>query len=255
VTGKGLNLPSATFTSRHTPPLAAIYSYRAAANLPIARLDMLRRPEFSGLEAGRADEWLGDIHPLVQQLGCADGLTELHAISESLQSCPVANPSALQNFLRLYHEQVLVPYELPVIHAAYEYACRGALRELVALDQEIAGKPALREFAAASERIGKAQLLKLRPLRDERVAQRYLHAVEAGEAHGWNTLVYGLTLALYSLPLRQGLLGYAWQTTNGFIHAAARSMQLTEKECRALLEERCESVSGVVETLVGKLAA
>ena len=49
------------------------------------------------------------------------------------------------------------------------------------------------------------------PLRDERVVQRYLAAVESGEAHGWHTLVYGLTLVVYSLPLRQGLLGYAHQ--------------------------------------------
>ena len=43
-----------------------------------------------------------------------------------------------------------------------------------------------------------------RPLRDQRLVQRYLTAVEQGEAQGWHTLVYGLTLAVYSLPLRQG---------------------------------------------------
>lgn len=211
---------------------------------------MLRQPELAKLAEGRADEWLGDIHPLVEQLGRADGLVELHGLSESLQSRPVADLPSLQNFLRLYHEQILIPYELPVIHAAYQHACKGELRELVRLDEEIRGKPALREFAPASERVGRVQLLKLRPLRDERMAQRYLHAVEKGEAHGWHTLVYGLTLALYSLPLRQGLLGYAWQTTFGFIHAAARSMQLSEQDCRALLDERCEPLPAVVEILI-----
>ncbi len=62
--------------------------------------------------------------------------------------------------------------------------------------------------------------------------KRYLAAVESGEAHGWHTLVYGLTLAVYSLPLRQGLLGYAQQTTRGFIQAAARSLELSETDSR-----------------------
>jgi urease accessory protein UreF len=72
--------------------------------------------------------------------------------------------------------------------------------------------------------------------------QRYLSAVESGQAHGWHTLVYGMTLVLYSLPLRQGLLGYAHQTTRGFIHAAARGLQLKEAECRDLFDELCEGI-------------
>jgi urease accessory protein UreF len=216
---------------------------------------MLHQPEIAKLAAGRANEWLGDIHPLVEQLGCADGLVELHALSESLQSHPVADLPALRDFLRLYHEQILIPRELPAIHAAYEHAARNEQRELVALDRQMTHDPALKPFAAASHRVGRAQLHKLRPLRDERMVKRYLAAVEAGEAQGWHTLVYGLTLALYSVPLRQGLLGYSWQVTHGFIHTAARSIQFTEKECRQLLEERCEALPGVVETLVGRLAA
>jgi hypothetical protein len=57
------------------------------------------------------------------------------------------------------------------------------------------------------------------------VVQRYLHAVESDQADGWHTLVYGLTMAVYSLPLRQGLLGYAHQTTRGFIYSGARMLQ------------------------------
>lgn len=216
---------------------------------------MVWQTEQLKLADGRAGEWLGDILPLVEQLGCADGLAELHGLSESLQSRPVADLPALRNFLRLYHEQILVPHELPAIHSAHTHASCSQLRELVALDQRVSGEPALKDFAAASQRVGRAQLQKLRPLRDERVAKRYLQAVENGEAHGWHTLVYGLTLAVYSLPLRQGLMAYAWQTTNGFIHAAARPLQLTEKECRELLEERCGPLSVVVEMLIGKLAA
>jgi urease accessory protein UreF len=215
----------------------------------------IAQTKFAGLATGEAAEWLGDVHPLVQQLGSADGLAELHGLSASLQSRPVADLPSLRSFLRLYHEQILVPHELPAIQASHAHACGNETRELIALDKQMSGEPALRGFASASERVGRAQLQKLRPLRDERVAQRYLRAVESGDAHGWHTLVYGLTLALYSLPLRQGLLGYAWQTTHGFIHAAARSLKLTEKDCRELLDERCAPLPATVDTLLIRRAA
>ena len=200
-------------------------------------------------------EWLGDAHPLVEQLGSADGLASLHGLAESLQARPVANLPALREFLTLYRERILLPHELPAIRTAFDHASRNELRELVAFDQQLAEQPALRHFAGASQRVGLGQLQKLRPLRDERMVQRYLTAVECKEAHGWHTLVYGLTLAVYSLPLRPGLLGYAHQTTRGFIQAAARGLKLTEVECCALFNELCAPLPGQVDLLVGKMAA
>ncbi len=188
-------------------------------------------------------EWLGDAHPLVAQLGTADGLASLHTLAASLVARPITNLTALREFLRAYHERILLPHELPAIRAAYQHISRNEVRELIAFDQQLVGEPALNDFAAASQRIGRGQLQKLRPLRDERVVQRYLAAVESGQAHGWHTLVYGMTLVLYSLPLRQGLLGYAHQTTRGFIHAAARGLQLKEADCRQLFDELCESLN------------
>jgi urease accessory protein UreF len=82
------------------------------------------------------------------------------------------------------------------------------------------------------------------------VVQRYLRAVELGDAHGWHTLVYGLTLAIYSLPLRQGLLGYAHQTTRGFIYAAARTLQLSEHQCRELFDDVCRELPAAVGTVL-----
>lgn len=199
-------------------------------------------------------EWLGDAHPLVEQLGSADGLASLHALADSLRTQPVASLPALREFLRCYHERVLLPHELPAIQTAFAHASRHEIRELVALDLQLAREPALQDFADASRRVGQAQLQKLRPLRDERAVQRYLHAVEQGEAHGWHTLVYGLTLVLYSLPLRPGLLGYAHQTTRGFIHAAARSLKLTEADCGALFEKLCAPLPAAVEALVRPVA-
>jgi urease accessory protein UreF len=182
-------------------------------------------------------EWLGDAHPLVAQLGTADGLASLHGLAEALTSQPITSLAALREFLQAYYERILLPHELPAIQRAFEHVARNELRELIAFDQQLLNEPMLREFADASQRIGREQLQKLRPLRDERVVQRYLAAVESGQAHGWHTLVYGMTLVLYSLPLRQGLLGYAHQTTRGFIHAAAKSLLLKESDCRALFEE------------------
>ena len=195
-------------------------------------------------------EWLGDWHPLAEQLGSADGLVELGSVSSLLRLRPVEDVPSLKNFLRGYHKAILLPHELPAIETAHGHASRHELRELVALDQKLAGEPALQTFASPSRRVGQTQLQKLRPLRDQRVVQRYLQAVESGEANGWHTLVYGLTLAIYSLPLRQGLLGYAHQTTRGFIYSAARMLQLSERECRALFDELCGGLGSEVEELL-----
>src|SRR5690242_15842649 len=156
-----------------------------------------------------AAEWLGDWHPLAEQLGSASGLVALGSISALLSVEPVHNLRSLRRFLWHYQKQVLLPIELPAIQSAHHHGEHNELRELVALDQNLAGRLVLPDFAKPSQRAGQAQLQRLRPLRDQRIVQRYLHAVESGQAHGWHTLVYGLTLAIYSLPLRQGLLGYA----------------------------------------------
>jgi len=197
-----------------------------------------------------AAEWLGDWHPLADQLGSTDGLVTLGSVSASLRLVPVHNLPSLRLFLRSYQAQVLLPFELPAILKAHGHATRHEVRELLALDQSLVTQPVLSEFAAASRRVGQAQLRKLRPLRDERVVQRYLEAVESGAAHGWHTLVYGLTLAVYSLPLRQGLLGYAHQTTRGFIYSAARMLGLSEHQCRSLFDSLCADLAETVESLL-----
>lgn len=220
-----------------------------------------RRPGGSGLHRSRMVkhkqvalndpvEWLGDWHPLAEQLGSADGLMALSSASALLRMAPVQNLSSLRRFLKEYQSTILLPLELPAIQAAHGHATSNELRELLALDCQLAGEPLLVVFAAASRRVGQAQLQKLRPLRDQRLVQRYLQAVEQGHAHGWHTLVYGMTLAIYSLPLRQGLLGYAHQTTRGFIYSAARSLRLSEHQCRDLFDELVEGLPGAIEELL-----
>jgi urease accessory protein UreF len=202
-----------------------------------------------------AAEWLGDWHPLAEQLGSTEGLATLASVSASLHLAPVHNLPSLRQFLRDYQSQVLLPCELPAIQSAQGHAARHEVRELIALDCRLAGEPLLQVFTSASRRVGQSQLRKLRPLRDQRVVQRYLQAVENGEAEGWHTMVYGLTLAVYSLPLRQGLLGYAHQTTRGFIYSAARMLQLSEHQCRALFDTLCADLPEAVEDLLRRKAA
>ena len=199
------------------------------------------------LALNEAVEWLGDWHPLAEQLGCADGLAALGSVTTELRLGPVRDLATLRQFLCGYQAHILVPRELPTIQRGYLHAARHELRELVILDQQVARDSAMEPFAAASRRVGASQLRKLRPLRDERVVQRYLGAVEAGQAHGWHTLVYGLTLAVYSLPLRQGLLGYAHHTTRGFIYAAASTLRLSPEEHQSLFDDLCAELPRAVD--------
>jgi urease accessory protein UreF len=194
-----------------------------------------------------AEEFFGDATLLAERLGSAEGLLALPGAAGSTQFQRVTDLRSLRRFLSDYQTQVLVPLELPVIHRSCRHASRYEVRELIELDQRLAAQPLLQEFATASRRVGKAQLKRLRPLRDQRLVQRYLGAVEAGEAHAWHTVVYGVALSIYSLPLRQGLLSYARQTTRGFIDSAARQRKFAEEDCRKLMEECCAGFPAAID--------
>lgn len=199
----------------------------------------------NGLAA--AAELLGDLRPLLDQIGSPGSMA---GASGSPPVRQIKHLPELRIFLKNYHANILQPLELPAIQRAFFHAGRNELRELVAFDQELSRKEILQNFASASRHVGQSQLQRLRPLRDQRLVQRYLAAVEQDEARGWHTLVYGLTLAVYSLPLRQGLFGYAHQTTRGFIQSAAPSLGLSETDCRALFEELCVDLPSGVESLL-----
>jgi urease accessory protein UreF len=194
-----------------------------------------------------AAELLGDLRPLLEQVGAPSGSGD---VSGLIPARPVQDLPELRAFLQTYHARILQPLELPAIQRAFGHAAHNEVRELIALDRQLSAEPALKNFASPSRLVGRAQLERLRPLRDERLVQRYLAAVEHDEAHGWHTLVYGVTLAVYSLPLRQGLLGYARQTTRGFIQASAPSLSLTAADCDTLHEELCAGLSTGIESLL-----
>jgi urease accessory protein UreF len=139
---------------------------------------------------------------------------------------------------------------MPAIVRAHFLSSRGHWRELVALDGDLGAESVSPALASASRRTGRAQLERLRPLRDERVVRRYLAAVEEGRASGWHTMVYGLTLAVYSWPLRSALLSYARQTLSGLARAAARPAAIPAPVCREILESCQDQLPAAIEQAV-----
>ena len=196
-------------------------------------------------------ELLGDWHPLVQQLGSTEGLVAFSTASHSLRLNSVDSVPGLVRFLEAYQSQILIPHELPAIQRAFRHASRNETRELVAYDRQLTEELTLKPFANASQRVGQAQLKRLRPLRDHRLLQRYLRAVDDGLAHGWHTLVYGVTLSVYSLPVIQGLTSYEKQTLLGFMHAVSRTLRLSENDCRDLLEQLAPSLPSPMVPILG----
>jgi urease accessory protein UreF len=195
-------------------------------------------------------EWLGGWHPLAAQLGSADGLVALASLTAALQVPPIADLASLRKFILTYHEQILCRVELPAIQRAHQHAANFELRELIAFDVALAAQPELQPLAGPSRRVGREHLERLRPLRDDRFVRRYLTAVDEGRANAWHTLVYGLTLSVYSLPLRQGLLTYAAQTTRGFIQLGVTGFNYSEAECRALFDELSAGLNAEVGRLL-----
>ena len=208
----------------------------------------MQQTDFKACE--KAAALLGDLHPLLEQLGSADGLITLTSASVFLRVPQVQDLESLTAFLQAYKRELLLKVELPAIQRAYTHASSHQTRELVDLDQQMAKMEIPREFASASARVGRGHLQRLRPLRDERLAQRYLQAVEEGRAQGWHTLVYGLTLALFSVPVRQGLQNYARQTLSGFVQTAAKALHLSQTSCQELVERLCNDIPEQLEALL-----
>ena len=107
-------------------------------------------------------EWLGDWHPLAEQLGSADGLVALSEVSACLQISPVQDLPSLRRLLQDYQANILLPIELPAIQRAFDHTCRHEVRELVEFDRRLADETALQRFAEASRRVGRGELKRLR---------------------------------------------------------------------------------------------
>ena len=111
------------------------------------------------------------------------------------------------------------------------------------LDGEWGREVGRSDFAGASFRVGRRQLGKLRSLRHERVIQRYLAAIEEGRARGWHPVVYGVVLAVYNLPLRQGLAHFGTQTLGRLVTAVEQSRRLPSADCQRVLDTAREQLA------------
>jgi urease accessory protein UreF len=206
-------------------------------------------PPETNLALSQAKNLFGDIHSLLEQIGSPDGL-ERTVAPVALRLDGVKGLAGLKKFLENYRKQILIPIELPLVCDGYIHASRNEFSELIERDHQAAKETQPSPFALASKRIGQMQLKLLQPLRDQRGLQRYIRAVESGEAHGWHTLVYGITLASFSFPLRQGLLNYAEQTLRGFVRSCSGFRRFSQKDCEALLEKIIAPVPSAIDELL-----
>lgn len=192
----------------------------------------------------------GDPHPLTRQL-LAPPEAAWAAAAASVLPPTVRDVPTLRGFLTWYRTELLSPIELPLIRRAFDHARQYQIRELIELDSQLRAEPRCEAFAAASRTVGRAQLWRLLPLRDQRPVRRYWQAVESGRANGWHVLVYGLVLSVFSLPLRPGLLRYSRQTLASFVGSAGAALRLPVAECHQLWAAEVELLPAAVDQVLG----
>ena len=206
---------------------------------------MSAQPQFTAEEVC---ELRGGFGSLFAQLGRPAALAAGGPPAAGVNLTRIESVPALRLFLRAYVTEILLPLELPTIARAFSQAQRNELRELLETTRTLRREPLLRDFAAASQRVGGSHLDRLRPLVDQRLVRRFREAVAAGQASPWHTVVFGLTLAIYSLPLRQGLVHYARQMLGGFI--ATATVPMDDATADELLEELCLGLAAGVDAVV-----
>src|SRR5579883_1350625 len=123
---------------------------------------MLQHQTQTGI-AGMTAELLGDLHPLIEQIGSPEGLMTLAGETGAARFGQVSTAADLRRFLRSYHSQILHPLELPAIQRAFNHASRNELRELIAFDRQWGNETTQQNFISASRRVGQNQLQRLRP--------------------------------------------------------------------------------------------
>src|SRR3954471_4676200 len=188
-----------------------------------------------------------DFRALEEQLGSPDEATAINSAAFAASLINIRTPDQFRDFLTTFQAKTLATDELPAILRAYNHALRNELRELIALDRSLKDTFPNEALANASERVGRNQLRRMRALKTERVVTRYWDAVHKKEAHGWHTVVFGVVLAVYSIPLRQGLNHYGNQTIRGFLEAGAAALRLRAPEVAELESSLLTGMPALVE--------
>jgi urease accessory protein UreF len=192
----------------------------------------------------------GDPRALAGQLGSAEGINAFGQVLAAQLANDVRDLESLRSFLRNYVTRIVVAVELPAVQRAFEHTSKYEIRELIALDCQLVLPQVPEAFAEASRRVGRSQLRRLRPLLDDRRVQRYWRAVEARQSPAWHTVVYGLTMAVFSFPLRQALVNYGHQTIRGFVDSAGIRLVLKSDDCDRLCTDMTADLRPAVDALL-----
>ena len=190
-------------------------------------------------------------HPYEAQLDALEDVLGADHVAGALGMGPLTSADELAVALERYRTTLLEPIELPTLTNARRLASLGRTKELIALDQDFLGNhPEWLPLAAGSLRFGRDYLSRLRPLRDERVVQRMLEAVQAGKTPGHHLIVFGLTMAVYSIPARQGLADYAQFALNALIATKARKLRLTQDDRDTLFSHSQSRLPEAIDRMV-----
>ena len=190
-------------------------------------------------------------HPYEVQLDALEDVLSADLVAGALGMGPLTSADELAVALERYRTTLLEPIELPTLTKAQRLASRGRTKELIALDQDFLGNhPEWLPLSTGSTRFGRDYLSRLRPLRDERVVQRMLEAVQAGKTPGHHHIVFGLTMAVYSIPARQGLADYAQGALEALISSAAGKLNLTQEDRAELLAPSQTHLPSAIDRMV-----
>jgi urease accessory protein UreF len=191
-----------------------------------------------------------DLRALEEQLGSPEEATAISSEAFAAALIDIRTPDQFREFLGRLQSKTIAQDDLPTILRAYNHARRNEVREIIALDRSLENTFPNEALANASERVGRNQLRRMRGLKTERVVTRYWDAVYNKEAHGWHSVVFGVVLAVYSIPLRQGLNHYGQQTIRGFLEAGAVSLRLRAPEVNALESSLLSEMPAIVERVL-----
>lgn len=232
-----------------TPGLLSRAARRGGPPRDALRNNMNPMASAVALAQPTSDELAGEATPLAHALGSPAGISQLADLAQLVDLTRPQSIDGVRQFLNRFRDRLLASVELPTIRDAFHHASRGEVRELIALDRQLAGRYGTSAFSEASRHVGRLQLRRLRPLRD-RTAQRYLQAVEAGQATGWHVVVYGLLLGLFSLPLRQGLVHYASRTQLSLLDSALLGLSATPSDVACLRDDCLAPAAAVIQSIL-----
>jgi urease accessory protein UreF len=188
-----------------------------------------------------------DWRALEDQLGSPEEATARSASVFASSLTHITSGAQLRDFIAQFQVGPLATQEVPTILRAYHFARQNQAREIIELDRSLVDCFPNEALANASEKVGRNQLRRMRALKTERVVTRYWDAVHAKQARGWHTVVFGVVLAVYSIPLRQGLNHYSTQTISGFLEAGAASLKLRLPEISAIEQSLADETPLLVE--------